>query len=95
MTVLLLYLSWTMRNLSLDDVQTEDAERERVESQRDAVLAIFQQHAVSNETNALEAIRRDVGSRHTQGLIRNLLNCEYILYSRSVIFCVCTCYSDP
>lgn len=60
MSILLLHLSWTMRDLSLETVNSDDTVRVRVEKQRDAVARVYEQYAVSNETNAMEAVRREV-----------------------------------
>lgn len=63
MSILLLHLSWTMKDLKLETVQTDDTIRVRIEKQRDAVARVYEQYAVSNETNAVEAVRREVCPR--------------------------------
>jgi len=60
MTILLLHLSWTLRDLSLATVQDDDTVRVRVEKRRDGVARVYEQYAVSSETNAVEAVRREV-----------------------------------
>jgi len=60
MTILLLHLSWTLRDLSLATVQDDDTIRVRVEKRRDGVARVYEQYAVSSETNAVEAVRREV-----------------------------------
>jgi len=49
-----------MRDLTLESVVSDETVRVRVERQRDAVARVYEQYAVSKETNAVEAVRREV-----------------------------------
>jgi hypothetical protein len=60
MSILLLHLSWTMRDLTLSLVQQDDAVLVTTEKRRDAVARTYELYAVTSETNAVEAVRREV-----------------------------------
>lgn len=98
MSILLLFISWKMKKTTLESIQEDERLRDKLQRESDIVARVYEQYAISGDTNAPDAVRRDVRIAFTKDTCNTLIVSIIFFLLRhgrlSSTSCDFTCSSD-